>query len=104
MGLKNLPPSIQEKPLFCWQLFSKSCQSLLEIVYYSLDELLGKGIMNALSFALVTPAGVIAREDASLIRAITPGGQIELLPGHCAYVGLVMREILKLSLVHQVSP
>ena len=45
--------------------------------------------MNALSFALVTPAGVIAREEAALIRAITPSGQIELLPGHCSYVGLV---------------
>ena len=54
--------------------------------------------MNALSFALVTPAGVIAREDASLIRAITPSGQIELLPGHCAYVGLVSEGNLEIVL------
>jgi F0F1-type ATP synthase epsilon subunit len=54
--------------------------------------------MSTISFALVTPSGVRAREEASLIRAITPGGQIELLPGHCSYVGLVSEGALEVVL------
>lgn len=47
--------------------------------------------MATLKFSLVTPAGVLSREEASLIRIPTPCGQVELLPGHCAYVGLLSK-------------
>lgn len=45
--------------------------------------------MAALNFSLVTPSGIVSREEASVIRIPTPCGQVELLPGHCAYVGLL---------------
>jgi F0F1-type ATP synthase epsilon subunit len=45
--------------------------------------------MNLMSFTLVTPMGIFAREEISVVRVITPNGQIELLPGHCSYIGLV---------------
>lgn len=47
--------------------------------------------MAALKFSLVTPGGGVSREDASVIRLRTPSGQVELLPGHCSYVGLVSK-------------
>ena len=42
-----------------------------------------------LSFSLVTPAGVAAQEDVLIVTASTPSGQIQVLPGHCGYVGLL---------------
>jgi F0F1-type ATP synthase epsilon subunit len=45
--------------------------------------------MASMKLTLVSPSGVMASEEVSLIRAWTPGGQVELLPGHCAYLGLV---------------
>lgn len=47
--------------------------------------------MTALKFTLVTPSGVVSREEVSLVRIPTPCGQVELLPGHCAYVGLLSK-------------
>lgn len=47
--------------------------------------------MAALKFTLVTPGGVISTEEVSVVRIPTPCGQVELLPGHCAYVGLLSK-------------
>ena len=38
---------------------------------------------------VVSPLGVFLDEEVSLVRALTPFGQIELLPGHCTYIGIV---------------
>jgi F0F1-type ATP synthase epsilon subunit len=45
--------------------------------------------MSLLSLTVVDPTGVQYKDEVSIVRAQTPAGEIEILPGHCPYIGLV---------------
>ena len=45
--------------------------------------------MNLMKLTIISSNGIHYDGDVSLIRAWTPEGQIEILPGHCTYIGLI---------------
>ena len=44
---------------------------------------------DAFNLKILTPAGVVATEQVVSVKVPTAAGEIEVLPKHCTYVGLL---------------